>query len=375
MEQFLEFVQRLRAERYEMFLTRLIKGNVPCGLFWPFAASKRCDEIVSSLNSWNINLVGVYTPDEYADTFETSVKPVSQLKNSGNPPPVMFLLTDSWANGFHNFFKKLGIKTVGFRDLNIARMTYDVYFNRLQLLYDTYNSLNDDESRKTYLSDILGIVSARLDLFRYTDSPQYMLAGYLPKKGDVFIDGGSFDGATAVDFAAMGCNVYSFELDADNYEKGKSNAQKYNFQLENYGLGERKQTIHYEPAATASRIAADGAKEAKIIDIDTYLRQKELSQVDFIKMDIEGAEMSALRGAAATILRYKPKLAICTYHKLEDKWTILSYIRSLRPDYQFDLRHHLTVDYGFTEEQNAIYEKYELPMQYPAAGEEVLYAR
>ncbi len=63
-------------------------------------------------------------------------------------------------------------------------------------------------------------------------------------------------------------------------------------------------------------------------------------QVSFIKMDIEGAEMSALRGARETIKRCKPRMAISIYHSNEDMLDIPEYIHSLVPEYRLFLRAH-----------------------------------
>ena len=57
-----------------------------------------------------------------------------------------------------------------------------------------------------------------------------------------------------------------------------------------------------------------------------------------IKMDIEGAELDALRGAEGTISKYKPLLAICVYHKRDDLLTIPEYIKSIVPEYRLFLR-------------------------------------
>ena len=60
--------------------------------------------------------------------------------------------------------------------------------------------------------------------------------------------------------------------------------------------------------------------------------------INFIKADIEGAEMSMLRGATRIIKKHSPTIAICLYHKKDDFWEIPSFIHSLNPKYKFWFR-------------------------------------
>jgi trehalose-6-phosphate synthase len=77
----------------------------------------------------------------------------------------------------------------------------------------------------------------------------------------------------------------------------------------------------------------------KTVSIDDFVKKNNIA-VDFIKMDIEGSEIAALKGAKETIKKYKPKLAICIYHKLTDFYYIPKFIQSLNKHYKFYLEHH-----------------------------------
>ncbi len=70
----------------------------------------------------------------------------------------------------------------------------------------------------------------------------------------------------------------------------------------------------------------------KVLPLDIILKDEPM--IDFINMDIEGSELKALVGAKKIILKYKPLLAISTYHRYDDKFRIPEYIFSLVPEYK-----------------------------------------
>lgn len=73
-----------------------------------------------------------------------------------------------------------------------------------------------------------------------------------------------------------------------------------------------------------------------LTSIDTLVSELKLPRVDFIKMDIEGAEQEALRGARQTLARFRPRLAISAYHRHEDPREIPALVRNARPDYRME---------------------------------------
>jgi FkbM family methyltransferase len=81
------------------------------------------------------------------------------------------------------------------------------------------------------------------------------------------------------------------------------------------------------------------------ITIDQYVLDKSINQLDYIKMDIEGYELNALKGSKNTIIKFKPKLAICLYHKPDDLWNIINLLKTYNPNYSFMFGHHSPVDY------------------------------
>jgi FkbM family methyltransferase len=86
-------------------------------------------------------------------------------------------------------------------------------------------------------------------------------------------------------------------------------------------------------------ISSTGSLLVNITTIDDFCNEIKMVP-NLIKMDIEGGEMAALRGAKNTIVKCGPGLQVCIYHRCEDLWEIPLFLKELRPDYKLYLGHH-----------------------------------
>ena len=168
--------------------------------------------------------------------------------------------------------------------------------------------------------------------------------------GDCVIDAGGCWGDTALYFAQrVGTQgkVYTFEFESDNLEVLQRNLAL------NPELSKRIEIIPkalwnisgeeilYSLNGPATSLNRDhrGSLLVSTLSIDDFVKEKELTRVDFIKMDIEGSELKALHGAEQTLRDFRPTLAISIYHKDDDFVEIPSYLENLNLGYEFYLDH------------------------------------
>lgn len=205
----------------------------------------------------------------------------------------------------------------------------------------------EDERSRIIVKNI--VEKRKVGFFDYTDlreiGSEYFIDEFFEREDkEVFIDGGGYDGDTIEEFVEWTKNkynkIYTFEPQRDKAEIIRSKLWRYEGKVELFekGLYDSEMELSFCDGneVLSGKIGEEGANsKIQTIDIDSVVNEK----VTFIKMDIEGAELKALKGAAKTIQKDKPKLAICIYHKPEDMWQIPRYIDSLVPEYKFYIRH------------------------------------
>lgn len=175
---------------------------------------------------------------------------------------------------------------------------------------------------------------------QYFDCPEI-----LPTEDEVFVDAGSYDGMTAVQFSDW-CGgtyrkIYSFDPDIKCKTRIQNNIVKYGLHDVEFipcGLSDKTKEQRFNSTGMAGAAVSDiGNETIKVTSIDETLNG---DKATFIKMDIEGSEYEALLGAKQTIEKYHPRLAICIYHKPLDFIEIPQLILSISKDYRFYIRHY-----------------------------------
>lgn len=180
---------------------------------------------------------------------------------------------------------------------------------------------------------------------------QYSIAGTVEAQpGHTVIDAGAFIGDTSCYFSRKvggGGKVYAFEATPDSARIARENMQINgcdNVEVVPLALSNQKTKLYLnENSDAASANIFSGTKDGcnqitvEALPLDDFVTERGI-RVDFIKADIEGAEMDMLNGAAQTIARDAPICALSLYHKEDDFWIIPDFLRAQVKDYRFWFR-------------------------------------
>jgi len=259
----------------------------------------------------------------------------------------------------HDIEKTLREKQISFffaeRDGSIGYLSGHWLLDHRIEFEKLYFSLTDDASRRVMLE----VAKARLFQHYYfpmrgnffsaeiATLPQYFSEDILSfANNEFFIDCGAFDGDTLIAFSALMHRLGGYHWQAIAFEADTENARRVIRTLEDYEISQVK-LVNAAIGEHGGKASADcfhncQSKEKLSDEIQVLALDEALKDVSptFIKMDIEGSELAALRGARQTILTYYPKLAICIYHSTSDLLEIPLFILENFPDYKLYIRHH-----------------------------------
>lgn len=232
---------------------------------------------------------------------------------------------------------------------NSWRQRFKYYESKKDELIAFRKTLADDLSKVTLDKFLEGSVTNSCECYSAIhSSSQYFPDIVMQRlgKNETFVDLGAFIGDSIQEFIDATSNSYrkiiAFEPDKCNYEKGRKATNDNRIEWHQKGAGGGYGTLYFQNETGSldggAHVVADedsATSKIEIISLDDFIKD----EVTFIKMDIEGMELNALRGASNIISSQKPKLAISVYHRTEDIIEIPKLILQLNPEYKLYLRH------------------------------------
>ena len=221
----------------------------------------------------------------------------------------------------------------------------DDFQNNFHHYQRTYNVLKDKKSQEIFTKIINFKISYDYNFmqgFTNNHEAQYFDKELiLPLKNITFVDGGGYVGDTASEVIKNFPDfkkIYLIEPISENIRIAKRElGHLQNIEFLPCGLSNKKGSLHINEEKSFSTLYGKGTQSVQVDTIDNLVKEK----VDYIKLDIEGAEQDAIDGAKVTIKKYKPILAICIYHKAEDWYKIPQKVFAIESQYDVYLRHYM----------------------------------
>lgn len=317
---------------------------------------------------WNQFCQGliILAPDEITSKIGTNALVIVTINTDGKRYCKSFAetLRAGGHSRVHNMLKESGCKHIVdytfFRrchqlfkgDLYNLPSCSDVYqmMEHKGEILDVYEYLSDELSKETYRRIVeFRMINDSIEIPTLSQKNQYFEWNLFHKsKEEAFIDCGAYNGITLKTFFenyGKDFNQYmAFEPDEKNfyqineYVNGLEPELKQKIRLYHQGVwGAKGQAKLYSLAGPGSFLSQIGDKMVPVCTID----EKVKTPVSMIKMNIEGAELQALKGAEQVIKKFHPVLAIAGYHKTWDLWEVPKRIKQYHSGYQIYLRSYM----------------------------------
>jgi FkbM family methyltransferase len=314
--------------------------------------------VAGELAAAGVSILGVFDDDARKQGSEFvghRVQAVDRLAACDTTAPV--ILATHVIQGLSRRIRAMGhgrvwpFQLLSFLDPE-AFAVHPFYAGMLEALYggrgrlaDTMAALEDDKSRRVLDAAIGFRLTLDVSVYDGLLQPFPYLAEDLLRftPDEVMVDGGSFEGDTIREFVVRTGGrfkgVIAFEPAERTYEVlCRSMAADPRIRPVRACLHDRDTMVSFEDTGGRSAaMVSDGGSQCPAKAIDGL---PEAEDITFIKLNVEGAEAQALRGAARTIAARCPKLAIAAYHKPPDLWELPQLLRGMQPAYRLYFRQH-----------------------------------
>lgn len=248
-----------------------------------------------------------------------------------------YLLTSECNDEYFERFMKIKANIVWFYPIYYRGRGHEIYDylkDNTERFVDLFKLLKDDMSR-LILREVLevGVANRIYSLPQESQFKKYWEC-YQHIDNEVWVNCGSATGDTIIKYIYAGYKfdkIYAIEGDGMAY----SNLQKL---------------VNALPTTVAKKIVCINSyvgTEEGIRSLDDNFKDK---RITLINMDIEGAEVTTLKGASSIIKKWRPVLAVCAYHRPSDLVIIPELITGIVDNYNFFIRKYIGYEPGALNE-------------------------
>lgn len=373
-------INKLDLEK-EKYISDYIKKITKFEYVYLWGISESCDEAIKFFNKNKIKIKAIIdqNPDKYDykyKSIEVINQPFESIDKNG-----AYIITISYYETIKNKlltkYNDIEKRLFLFDGYFLENKTIKYYLDNQDKIKKCYKNLADNKSKRLYNS---------LLKYRYIRNPKYIESQYESRnscylddifvknyKDGLYIDAGSYN----ADFITTLANkvpinkskFYIFEPNKIFYNNIKNTLDKsIKYKIFDIALCDKDDTMNFMQIPTSTShiinkkynaykntIDKNDISKVQTKKLDTIVKNE---KVTGIKMDVEGAEYSLLKGATKIIKRDHPIMMIAIYHKWNDLFKIQNYLINLNLGYKFYIRHYSlsvakTILYCIPKEQKA----------------------
>ena len=306
------------------------------------------DKIISVLSSYNIKVSGVFASDGFVRQkifHGFNITDYKTAKATFGDMIVLLCFGSALPDVIDNIKRIAAEQELYAPDVPVYG---DTLFNTQYVLSNRaefeniYNHLADDISKKVFESTVMYKLTGKTDYLFNCETPiEEVYSNILVlNDNETYFDLGAYRGDTVLEFLQKvnGYNrIIAVEPDQKTYSKLCVTTQNIkNITNINACVSEVDGKTLFDMNGSRGSNAYGSGTAVESVTIDTL---STLNIPTYIKMDIEGAEASAICGATDTIKLHKPKMQIAAYHRSEDLIALPNLVLKARHDYKIYLRH------------------------------------
>ena len=308
------------------------------------------DKLLSRLDSYGVEVSDFFASDGFVRGHSFHGKRVmsfSEIKEKYDD----FIILVSFASKLSDVVEKIYELKSQYElyvpDMPVVGNVYfdsEFYNENYTKIKKAYDLLEDNTSKNLFCNVIWYKLTADASYLKDISSKEECYSLLDCDSYKYVFDAGAYNGDTAKEFISYFPNlqkIYAAEPDPKNCNKLRNFAESAScdIEIEEAALWNENGETEFSSSKNRNSSISNSSHQFKTVKVNLKKLDSIISSsVDYIKYDVEGAELQALEGSAETIKAYSPDLLVSLYHKSEDIFSLVNYVADNYKDYKLYLR-------------------------------------